>query len=206
MVYLKFNLNGVVPVEILSDRFEKSMQRIGLQELPCAVFYTVPYGIRFQIGGEEDIYLGDHRKPNGAYIENAVDRALKIYAQLPAKPDILRIDDCRGLCIPGLPKPNQQAGDSGYWQVQDEPSFLRKLFREIVKAEIDATGMESLVSNVYFLNSQKNVMFHLYDDRGADVAAADKNILRPLYESCGEWILEHDREKIDSVFAGQKSF
>lgn len=185
-------------METLSDRFEKSMQRIGLKTLPCAIFYNVPSCIRFRIGGDEDIYLGDHRKPNGAYIENAVERAMKIYAQLPAAPDILRIDECPA--IPGLPKPDQQIGESAYWNIPKEPVFLRKLFREIVKAEIDAAGIENLVSNVYFLNGEKDVLFHLYDDRGADVAAADKENLRPLYESCKNWILEHDREKIDAVF------
>ena len=144
--------------------------------------------------------MGDHRKPNGAYIENAVDRALRIYAQLPAAPDILRIDECPDLSIPGLSKPDQTDGNSSYWSIPKEPAFLRKLFREIVKAEIDSTGIEGLVSNVYFLNSQKDVLFHLYDDRGVDVVAAKKEILRSLYETCKDWILDYDREKIDLIF------
>lgn len=187
-------------IEDIKNSFDQAINRIGLETLPCAVFYSAPYGIRFQIGGDEDIYLGDHRKPNGAYIENAVDRALRIYAQLPAALDILRIDECLNLSIPGLPKPDQTDGNSCYWCIPREPAFLRKLFREIVKAEIDSTGIENLVSNVYFLNSHKDVLFHLYDDRGADVVAADKEILRPLYESCKDWILDYDREKIDLLF------
>ena len=187
-------------MESLYKQFSDSIQRIKLKSLPCAVFCSAPYGIRFQIGGDEDVYLGDHRKPNGAYIENAVDWALRIYTQLPAAPDILRIDECHGLSIPGLPKPDQEVGDSSYWSIPKEPVFLRNLFREIVKAEIDSTGIENLVSNVYFLNSQKDVLFHLYDDRGADVVAADKEILRSLYESCKDWILDFDWEKIDSLF------
>ena len=101
----------------------------------------------------------------------------------------------------GLPKPNQQVGESSYWRIPKGPVFLRKLFREIVCVEIDAAGLESLVFNVYFLNSQKNVIFHLYDDRGADVAAANKEILGPLYETCNGWILDHDRERIDRMFS-----
>lgn len=184
----------------IQTSFELAIDRIGLKPLPCSVFYSVPYGIRFQIGGDEDIYPGDHRKPNGVYIENAVDRALKIYAQLPAAPNILQIDDFPNLSIPGLSKPNQHVGDSIYWSIPKEPTFLRKLFREIIRAEVDSTGIECLVSNVYFLNSETNVLFHLYDDRGADVVAADKEILRSLYYACNKWILEHDREKIDALF------
>ena len=187
-------------MDTLQTRFEASMQRLGLQTLPCAVFYAAPFGLRFAIGGDEDIYLGDHRKPNGAYIENALDRALNIYARLPAAPDILRIDDCPGLSIPGLPRPEQQAGDAAYWRIPKEPEFLRKLLREIIKAEIHPGGIEELVSNVYFLNSRKDVLFHLYDDRGADVAAPEKELLRPLYEACGDWILDFDREQIRRIF------
>lgn len=43
--------------------------------------------------------------------------------------------------------------------------------------------------------------FHLYDDRGADVVSMDKEILRPLYIKCNNFILDHDREDIDRVFA-----
>ena len=176
------------------------MQRLGLTDLPCAVFYTAPFALRFQIGGQEDIYLGDHRKPNGAYIENAVDRALCIYARLPAAPDILGIGDCTGLSVPGLPGPDQQAGEFCYWNIPKEPVFLRKLLRQIIKAEIDPAGIEALTSNVYFLNSRKDLLFHLYDDRGADVAAADPSLLRPMYEACSSWLLEYDRAQMDRTF------
>ena len=187
-------------MEALQNRFVHSMQRLGLHTLPCDVFYTAPYSLRFQIGGDEDIYLGDHRKPNGAYIEHAVERALSIYAQLPMEPDILRIDGCPELFIPGLPDPDQRAGASAFWSISREPVFLRKLFREIIRAEIDPEGLEELVSSVYFLNSRDHVLFHLYDDRGADVAAADRELLRPLCEACRDWIPDDDREKIGQMF------
>ncbi len=99
---------------VLNDLFKVSYDRIGIQQLPCAVCSSAPYGIRFQIGGDEDIYLGDHRKPNGAYIENAVDRAMKIYSRLPEVPDILRVDDCPDLSVSGLPAPAERVGDSVY--------------------------------------------------------------------------------------------
>lgn len=56
-------------------------------------------------------------------------------------------------------------------------------------------------SNVYFINVRDNLLFHLYDDRGADVVSMDKEILRPLYIKCNNFILDHDREDIDRVFA-----
>lgn len=189
-------------MDTLQNRFAHSMQRLHLPSLPCAVFEQAPAGLRFRIGGEEDIYLGDHRKPNGAYVENAVERALSIYGQLPMEPDILRIDSCSQLFIPSLPEPDQRAGASAYWSIGREPVFLRKLFRAIIRAEIDPAGLEELVSNVYFLNSRDHILFQLYDDRGADVAAPDRELLRPMYEACGEWILDGEREKIRRMFEG----
>lgn len=177
-------------METLHDRFEAAGKRIGLREFPCSVFHSAPVCIRFQIGGREDIYLADHRRPNGAYIENAVDRALEIYSRLPAAPDLLRIDESPGLSLPGLPKPGLCEGDSCYWALSGDMPFLEKLLREIIRAELEPAGIDTLVSNVYFLNTQRDVLFQLYDDRGADVAAAESEILRSLREACRCWIAE----------------
>lgn len=55
-------------------------------------------------------------------------------------------------------------------------------------------------SNVYFINQTKNLIFHLYDDRGCDILAANKEDIRFLYHEYNEWILNYDRTEIDSVF------
>ena len=61
-------------MDSLSHQFDAVLGRIGLTCLPCDVYDTAAFTLRFSIGGSEAIYLGDHRKPNGAYIENAVDQ------------------------------------------------------------------------------------------------------------------------------------
>ncbi len=53
---------------------------------------------------------------------------------------------------------------------------------------------------VFFLNSDKKLMFHMYDDRGLDIIAADKETLRPIYEKHNDLILDYDREQIDKLF------
>ncbi|EIM07071.1 hypothetical protein A1A1_07844 [Planococcus antarcticus DSM 14505] len=55
-------------------------------------------------------------------------------------------------------------------------------------------------SNVYFINQSKNFVFHLYDDRGCDILAANKEAIRFLYEKHNEWILNYDRKEIDQLF------
>jgi hypothetical protein len=53
---------------------------------------------------------------------------------------------------------------------------------------------------IYFVNLTKKVIFHLYDDRGCDILAADKEGIRYLYEEFNDWILDYDRKEIDLLF------
>lgn len=54
--------------------------------------------------------------------------------------------------------------------------------------------------DIYFVNLSKKIIYHLYDDRGCDILAADKEAIRFLYEECNEWILDYDRDQIDLLF------
>ena len=80
---------------MLAKRFEDILHKLGMAGLEHPLFYHAPVGIRFEIGGEEPIYL-DRRaaklKTNPAYVQGALDRAAAIYRGLPAVPDLLRID------------------------------------------------------------------------------------------------------------------
>lgn len=53
---------------------------------------------------------------------------------------------------------------------------------------------------IYFVNLSKKLIYHLYDDRGCDIIAADKDEMEYLYEKYNDWILDYDREKIDALF------
>jgi hypothetical protein len=52
---------------------------------------------------------------------------------------------------------------------------------------------------IYFVNTTKNLIFHMYDDRGLDIIASDVEILRPIYKHFNDWILEINRKKIDEM-------
>ncbi len=53
---------------------------------------------------------------------------------------------------------------------------------------------------IYFVNIDKKLIFHMYDDRGIDIISADKETLRPIYKQHNDWLLDYDREKIDNQF------
>lgn len=58
----------------------------------------------------------------------------------------------------------------------------------------------NIVEECYFINTKKNIVFHMYDDRVLDIVADSIEILRPLYEKYNSWILDYDRKQIDSLF------
>ena len=134
-----------------------------------------PEPLFFPIGGEEKIYLADHRKPNGAYIENAVERALRLYDALPAAPVILKIQGSpdsplfSSLNRLGLSSPDETTDTALFWKIPAKPLFLRSLFREIIKSEISPEGLEELSGAVFFLDPAFPFLFQLPDDRSAQV-------------------------------------
>ena len=80
---------------MLAGKFQKAITGLGMERLEHPLFYHAPVGIRFEIGGEEPIYLDRSAaklKTNPAYVQGALDRAAAIYRGLPAVPDLLRID------------------------------------------------------------------------------------------------------------------
>ncbi|MBT2641536.1 DUF3885 domain-containing protein [Bacillus sp. ISL-41] len=62
-------------------------------------------------------------------------------------------------------------------------------------------GIQPSVSHrIYFLNVQRQTIFHVYDDRGCDVLAASPEAIKDIYQRYNRWILDYDRAEIDKVF------
>lgn len=58
----------------------------------------------------------------------------------------------------------------------------------------------SIGQSVYFISKEKNIVFHMYDDRGCIVYAKSKDSIRKLYQEYNEWIVDYWREYFDSLF------
>lgn len=204
----------------LFNLFNKTIYDIGFDSLENPIFYNAPIGIRFEIGGEDDVYIkkGMTRKlhPNPKYVNKAVERASRIFDALPRKDWILRIDlsDEREIkkilkvlqLVSSHEKVLNKYEEDGekmthcelYWSLNDIDWSAETIIREIIVADIG--GLNCLASAVYLLHPNENILYHLYDDRGLDVVAKDKRMLYPLYETFNDWILDYDRETIDHIF------
>lgn len=57
---------------------------------------------------------------------------------------------------------------------------------------------------IFFINIDRKLIFHMYDDRGLDIIASDVEQLRPIYNKYDSWLLESNREKMDRLFNKNK--
>ena len=200
----------------LYDNFMKTINTLGLPNLTHPIFYSFPIGIRFEIGGKQEIYL-ENGDANPEYISAAFARAKNIYDSI-FTPNILRIDvfteNKDFLNELGMPSPLEVIHDyitedddiyyveHLYWDLSLQHIDINHLLLEIIKADIG--GFNELASTVFLLDTENIAMYHLYDDRGLDVVAKDKEYLMPLYQKFNEWIFDYDRKSIDNTFNPEK--
>ena len=56
---------------------------------------------------------------------------------------------------------------------------------------------------IYFINRTRNIVLHMYDDRGMDLIAPKAGDLQPIYDAYKGWILDYDRARIEQIFEPQ---
>lgn len=179
------------------------------------LFYTYPWGLRFELG---DPVLDD----KAAYIQSAKERGQRIWKEVFAPEDeVLMIFDVtpepvlkqelkhcrmqrvRAKNLPAFPGDDEEYEDSYFYRylyaaVAGEIPFDTVLTK-IVEGEMVVVA-KVYSSSVYFYNRTKKLLFHPYDDRGADLIAADPEALRPFYNSLHDLLLDWDREEMARKF------
>ncbi len=76
----------------------------------------------------------------------------------------------------------------------------RNILMSLINTDFD-TRLPSVYGECYFINHTKGMVLNLYDDRGMDVVALEKESLQSLYKSHNNWILDYDREEIDLILS-----
>lgn len=185
---------------MINTRFHQALNRIGISEIIRPLFYNTPQCLRFEIGVQQKSWK--------KYREDALSRAAKLYSMLPNSPDILRIDfntseDSLETFLEKAKLPAPQEIISGqevmhlYWNLTTTTIDIENLLREIIRS--DFGGIWQLGSSVFFMDSQTASLFYLYDDRGADLASADKDFLKHIYNEYNHWLLDYDRQAMQNM-------
>ena len=209
----------------LYNAFETVIKSLGMQTVTHPLFYNSKIAIRFNIGDNgNEVYLDENKEDftvNPEYVSACLKRAKQIYRTLRNAPNILVIEGylCENdsvedfintvITATDLQHPQetkiQKISAEGEefnriflcWELNEfNPS---KLLQKIIIADL-GSGNHFLTSSVYFVCSEDNILFHLYDDRGADLCAEKAVSISHIYKQLNHLILEYDREKIDSIF------
>jgi len=52
----------------------------------------------------------------------------------------------------------------------------------------------------FLADFDRNILLHVYDDRGMDVTALDREVLLRTYRGRNAWLLDHDRRRMGEAF------
>lgn len=212
----------------LYESFKKVITSLEMEELTHPIFYNSPIGIRFNIGDNgNEIYIdksGEEPSVNPNYVTACLERSLMIYHSLKSEPDLLAIEGylyenesvedfiSSVVSATDLPQPNEIKSELTH---DDKAEFIHvfllwnlndfnpnKLLEEIIKADL-GSGNFFLTLSVYFVCAKDNVLFHLYDDRGADLVTDKKEKIQHIYYELNDLILDYDRKKL-MIYLKQK--
>lgn len=191
---------------------------------PCIwhpLFHTYPWGLRFELG----VYDLDD---TAEYVQSAKDRGQRIWREVFAPEDEVLVifdttpdrelkQELKGCQMQRVrlkaycPFPGRDEEDP------DERYFHRYLYhasagyipfdsilKRIVEEQTIKGGLMRYSSQVYFYNRTKKLLFHPYDDRGADLIGPDREALHPYYSSLNDLLLNWNREDMDRKFCVRK--
>ncbi|PZD97121.1 hypothetical protein DNH61_04325 [Paenibacillus sambharensis] len=83
------------------------------------------------------------------------------------------------------------------WSVEVKAKEIRVPYLLEAIENTDFMRKPASGGRIYLYNQTKDILFHMYDDRGCDVFSSDKNSLLPLYHLHRKWILDYNRYEID---------
>lgn len=178
-------------------------------ELASPLFYNAEVGIRFEIG------IPDPSVSDEEYQEQVNYRALTLFKDVHHDDDEMLI--ALNYDLKRAPKPKKiKAFDHALMNQQiirslscknihkyDDQDDGWESYRLVLKCRCSDLKYRKILFSpydLYFVNTSRNTIFHFYDSRGLDVVSNSKEVLKELYLKRNKWILNYDRERIDSIF------
>lgn len=205
--------------ENLNDYYQELLDWLQYEGKPSEriwhpLFYTYPWGLRFELG----LFNLDD---TAEYVQSAKDRGRRIWDQVfapddevlvifDATPDAALKQELKGCRLQRLRAPASSPFPGRDREAEPPRYFYRHLYwaeardipfdailKRIVEEQTVTGGLWRYMSSVYFYNRTKKLLFHPYDDRGADLIGPDRESLRPYYRGLNELLLDWNREDMD---------
>ena len=211
---------------MLLEKIFETLKKIGNERLQLPIFYESPVSLRFETGNPTlEIFL-DEKHLNPRYLKSALWRASFLYEKTAPFDTLLwvlyrtldldtDIDEIiQKFCLLAhLPTPaevyQQEVTTANeepmtrillFWDMEQTPPRITPLLEAIMSCDFKGFGFRELSSAVFFFDTTRHLLFHPYDDRGADVVAEKVEDIRFLYEDCQNWLLEYDLERMRQIF------
>jgi len=209
---------------ILNDYMTKYFPNL---ELRPPLFYSWNISIRFELGVEHD---SDDAYENIPYIQGVYQRAIALFNSLHSINDEIYLvvdvnDHTNGIkskpkifnryiknksllyrlkqkTIPYVFPEDDEEGiyTTNRFTLKCKKSDLNYITLLKAICNQDMGIKPSVFHRVYFINSNRKTIFHVYDDRGCDLLATSPETIRKIYEKYNDWILDYDRSEIDKIF------
>ena len=200
------------------------LNTFGCMELPRAPFYQYEFALRFELGGEE-VSTKRPLKRFAQAFQRAEDIAQLLFQDTAALWVLSSETDYEGrspsakalkpLKYSTLSKKDFHHFNSTTHKENDsvfDDEYRQHWFAAKLKAPEDLPEVlwlslaaelgirPAIHTQLYFVDFDRKVAMHPYDDRGLDVFAMDRDALLPLFKQRRSWLLEYDREKMERVF------
>jgi hypothetical protein len=183
-------------------------------------FRASPYWLRFELGGE---VLGNVEQPVPRFIQ-AFHRAqtvanalfatsISVTAIVGASPksgrfapafkalDVLGFRAPAPWCEWSAPFiPGDDEGVPLNWRAIElsDPMMRDTLLWTSIAYEMRISPKASVES--WLVDFEAGVTLHVYDDRGMDVRALDREAIEPFYRQFDAWLLDYDRARMTAAF------
>lgn len=209
---------------MLLKKVSQTLKQIENERLQLPIFYESPIALRFEIGDPSLQIFLDKTHLNPTYFRSAFWRISLLYEKTKPFDTLLwvlyRTPDSetdvatlieRFCTLTHLPSPTeiyQQEVTTDeedpmvriflLWDMKQASPRIAPLLEGILST--DFKGFRELSSAVFFFDTERHLLVHPYDDRGADVVAAQADTIRFLYQDCKNWLLSYDFERMKTIF------
>lgn len=208
-------------------KFRLIQDAFGVEELPHALFYQFTWALRFNLSQVETETGSRHLER----FLDSLDRANTIAHTCLAGSEKITVLFSRlgpEQPVPSTNRAVDQLGDIGFdsarlnylgavkqsedgyedWRfrhwyfchLSSEPQELDKLLWNCVAQDM---GVQPYAEwdNIYLVDLRRQMIAHVYDDRGMDIVTMDKETAQPIYDDLNLWLLDHDRAAMDKRFS-----